>query len=64
MMNENQPKPQEQFFDTVNDGIQELLDILNNIDEKSEEKSREIPFVSYEKFKDFWEDVIWEEEET
>jgi hypothetical protein len=67
-MNENQPKPddgiQEQFFDTVNDGIQQLLDILNNIDEKSEEGSREIPFVSCENFKDFWEDVIWEEEET
>jgi len=52
MMNENQPKP--------DDGIQELLDILNNIDEKSEEGSEEIP----EEFKDFWEDVIWEEEET
>lgn len=49
-MNENQQKP--------DDGIQELLDILNNIDEKSEEVSEEIP----EEFKDFWEDVIWEEE--
>lgn len=51
MTNENQPKP---------DDIQEILDILSNIDEKSEEASEEIP----EEFKDFWEDVIWEEEET
>ena len=51
MMNENQTNP---------DDIQQILDILSNIDEKSQEASEEIP----EEFKDFWEDVIWDEEET